>query len=250
MSREDPRPVIAVCAPLERARWAVWDMDAAVVSRMYLDAVWGAGGLAVLIPPDPELADAPDEILGRVDGLMMLGGADLHAGRYGQEPHATAEEYQPVRDAVEIALAARAMERHQPVLGICRGIQVLNVACGGTLTQHLPDTLGNDEHRRIVGAFEGNDHPVSVTPGSLLERVVGDAPHRVYSHHHQAVDRVADGFAVTGRADDGTVEALERDHPGGYLLGVQWHPEADPGSPVIASLVAAAREYRHTHALE
>lgn len=238
------RPVIGICAPLERARWAVWDMTAAVVAQMYLDAVWRAGGLALILPPDPAFEYAPDEVLDRLDGLMLLGGADIAADRYGDVPHPQAETPQHVRDAVEAALARRCAQRHQPFLGICRGLQVLNVAHGGTLTQHLPDVLGSDSHRRTIGAFDGNDHPVQVTAGTLAAAVVGEPEHRVFSHHHQAVDRVGEGLRVTGRSDDGVVEVLERDGPGGFLLGVQWHPEADPDSPVIAALVMAARLYR------
>lgn len=238
------RPVIGICTPLERARWAVWDMPAAVVSQMYLDAVWAAGGMAVLLPPDPGLADAPDDALDLVDGLLLVGGADLDAATYGQDPHPLAEPSQRTRDAVEIALTRRAMDRGIPVLGICRGMQVVNVARGGTLWQHLPDTLGHDEHRRTTGRFEGNDHPVTLTAGSLAARVVGDPRHRVYSHHHQGVRAVGDGLVVSGVSDDGVAETLETTAGDGFVLGVQWHPEADPGSPVIAGLVAAAARHR------
>lgn len=238
------RPVIGICTPLERARWAVWDMPAAVVSQMYLDAVWAAGGMAVLLPPDARLAEAPDEALDLVDGLLLVGGADLDAGTYGERPHPLAEPPQHVRDAVEIALVGRALERGVPVLGICRGMQVVNVARGGTLWQHLPDMLGHEDHRRTTGRFEGNDHPVTLTPGSLAARVVGDPRHRVYSHHHQGVRDVGEGLVVSGTSDDGVPETLEAAEGDGFVLGVQWHPEADAGSPVIPGLVAAAAAHR------
>lgn len=237
------RPVIGVCTPLERARWAVWDMPAAVVSAMYLEAIWRAGGMAVLVPPDPALAEAPDDALDLVDGLLLVGGADLDAATYGEEPHPLAEPPQGGRDRVELALVRRAHARGIPMLGICRGMQVINVALGGTLWQHLPDALGTDDHRREVGRFEGNDHPVAITPGSLAERVVGDLTHRVYSHHHQGVRDTGEGLVVSGVADDGVAETLEPARPGPFVLGVQWHPEADPESPVVPGLVAAARRY-------
>lgn len=238
-----PRPVIAVCAPLERAAWAVWDMPAVVVSRMYLDQVWAAGGMVVVIPPDPHVTERPDDVLDRVDGVMMLGGADLDAGAYGHEPHATAEPPQHVRDAMEIALVRRAGERGIPVLGICRGLQVINVAHGGTLTQHLPDVLGHEEHRRGIGRFDGNEHDVDLEPGSLADRVLGGTRTRVHSHHHQAVDALGDGLRVTGRSDDGVVEALESADGEAFLLGVQWHPEADASSPVIGAFVRSAAAF-------
>jgi putative glutamine amidotransferase len=236
------RPVIGVCAPLERARWSVWDMPAALVGSMYLEAVWRAGGAAVLLPPDPAWAADPDEALDLLDGLVLVGGADLAADLYGETPHPTAEPPQAVRDGVEVALARRAAERGIPILGICRGMQVLNVAHGGTLWQHLPETHGTEEHRRNLGTFDGNAHGVDLTPGTLARTVIGEDRHTVLSHHHQGIRDVGEGLVVSGYSDDGVPETLERDDPAkGFLLGVQWHPEADDGSPVIAGLVEAAR---------
>lgn len=231
-------PVIGICAPLEQAQWSVWDLPAALVAANYLEAVWEAGGRTLLIPPDPALVDDPEAVLARVDGLLLVGGADIAADRYGAAPHPSAETPQQIRDAVEIALARRAIDRELPTLGICRGLQIINVALGGTLRQHLPDELGGDVHRRHVGRFVGNGHDVVLVPGSLAARATGQTRHHVVSHHHQGVGEVGIGLRVSGRADDGVVEALEG--PGGYLLGVQWHPEADPASPVIRSLVDAA----------
>lgn len=232
-------PIIGVCAPLERARWAVWDMPAALVAANYLQAVWDAGGRALLVPPDPALQQHPDGVLDVLDGLLLVGGADIEACRYGAPPHPDAEAAQTVRDGVEIALVRRAAQRGLPVLGICRGLQVINVAMGGTLWQHLPDTLGTTEHRRHLGRFDGNAHPVDLTPGSLAARAAGEERHTVTSHHHQGIRDLAPGLRVSGSAPDGVVEAVEAGGPG-YLLGVQWHPEADPHSRVIASLVDAA----------
>jgi len=236
--------VIGVCAPLERARWAVWDMPAAVVAANYLEAVWADGARTLLIPPDPALVHDPDSVLARIDGLLLLGGADIAAERYGHEPYPDSEAPQHLRDAVEIALVRAAIARDLPTLGICRGLQIINVALGGTLRQHLPDELASDMHRRSIGSFTGNDHAVRLARGSLAAAATGTEVHRVVSHHHQAVDTLADELIASGFSDDGVIEAVER--PDGYVLGVQWHPEADPASTVITSLVQAARSRRTT----
>lgn len=231
-------PVIGIACAIMPARWGPWDQSAAVVAGDYVRQVQAAGGIAVVLPPH---ADATDDLLDAIDGLLLTGGNDIAAAAYDAEPHAEAEVPDVERDAFEAVLVRRAVERGVPVLGICRGMQVLNVAFGGTLTQHLPESHGSHDHRRTTGTFEGNDHLVILDDGSLVARVAGERVHRVPSHHHQAVDRVGDGFVLTGRAEgDGVAEAIER--PGdGFALGVQWHPEADPTSPVIAALVEAAR---------
>jgi putative glutamine amidotransferase len=232
-------PVIGICAPLEHARWAVWDMPAALVAANYLEAIWAAGGRSLLIAPDPALIEDPDSVLACVDGVLLVGGADIAASRYGAESHVESEMSQPVRDAVEIALVLAATTRGLPVLGICRGLQIINVAYGGTLRQHLPDELAATTHRRVTGQFAGNQHDVIVAPNSLAAQAIGSTAHEVVSHHHQAVDRLGEGLLMTGWSDDGVVEAIEA--PDGYLLGVQWHPEADATSGVIAHLVEASR---------
>jgi putative glutamine amidotransferase len=236
-------PVIGVCAAMERARWSVWDLPAALVPVNYLEQVQAAGGIALLIPPDPRVVAEPDRVLDRLDGLMLVGGVDIHAPSYGAEPHPLADPPLPLRDDVEAALVRRAAARGIPVLGICRGAQVINVAAGGTLRQHLPDDGRGDEHRRIVGRFAGNEHDVAVVAGTLAHRAIGARTHRVASHHHQAIDALGEGLLVSARSPDGVPEAIEGTGPG-WLLGVQWHPEADPRSPVIGALVAAARDGR------
>ena len=227
---------------MDRARWSVWDLPAALVPMNYVEAVQRAGGLAVLVPPDPALLDDPAVLLDRIDGLMLIGGPDVGAARYGAEAHPSAEPEALLRDGVEIALAREALARGLPLLGICRGMQLINVAAGGTLRQHLPDEVGDERHRRATGTFAGNEHRVDLDEGSRALASAGASPHVVVSHHHQAIARVADGLRVTGRAEgDEVPEAIEPEGPS-WALGVQWHPEADPESTVIAGLVAAARD--------
>jgi putative glutamine amidotransferase len=238
----EDRPVIGLCAALERARWGVWETAAHLLPREYADAVQRAGGIALLLPPDPRAIEHPDEILGLLDGLILAGGSDIDPAAYGEQPHLETINTNPERDAFEIALATRAVERDLPFLGICRGMQVLNVARGGSLLQHLPESHGHDDHRRTPGTFVGADHPVRLAAGSLAARAAGETEHRTLSHHHQAVDRLGDGLVVTGHSTlDDLPEAVEL--PGSrFVLGVQWHPEADETSRLIASLVADARE--------
>lgn len=236
------RPVIGVCTALERARWSVWDGQAVLLSRSYIDAVQRAGGLALLIPPDPGLVADPDEVVDLIDGLILAGGADVDPSSYGAEPHPQTKHTVPERDRTEIALATRALERDVPFLGICRGMQIMNVARGGTLLQHVPDSVGHADHRRVLGSFDGADHDVRLASGSLAARAAGDTRHHTLSHHHQGVDRIGDGLEITGWATlDDLPEAIEA--PGSsFALGVQWHPEADQSSPVITALVDEARE--------
>ena len=237
------RPAIAICPSFERARWHVWDDEAILVPRSYAAAVQRAGGLPLILAPEEALTRDPDEALERVDGLLLSGGADIDPGLYhAQHDPATGETY-PERDAFEAALTRRAMERDLPLLGVCRGMQLMNVACGGTLHQHLPDVVGHEGHRPVVGTFEGSDHLVRLAEGSLAYRAAGESPHTVLSHHHQGVDRVGEGLTVTGWAEmDDLPEALEATDRG-FALGVQWHPEADERSRLVAALVeeAAAR---------
>jgi putative glutamine amidotransferase len=236
------RPVIGICTSLEPARYGAWTELAALTPFAYVAAVQRAGGVALLLPPDATAAQDADVWLDRIDGLMLAGGADVDPATYGAEPHPQTGGTVLERDEFELALARRAMERDLPLLGICRGMQVLNVARGGTLVQHLPDDVGHAGHRRNLGTFAGNDHVVTLDEGSLAARAAGETDHRSASHHHHGVDRVGAGLVVTGRAaEDGVPEALEA--PGHrFVLGVQWHPEADEASRVIAALVAEARD--------
>jgi putative glutamine amidotransferase len=239
------RPRIGVCTAVERARWTVWDQEAYLLSRAYIDAIQAAGGLALMIPPDPVAAQHPDEVLDVLDGLILAGGADIDPASYGEEAHAQTNGTWPERDDFELALARRALERDIPLLGICRGMQLMNVARGGTLTQHLPDDVGHEDHRRVPGSFDGADHDVRLTEGSLAARAAGEVHHPTKSHHHQGIARLGEGFVETGwSVIDELPEAIE-DPDRRYALGVQWHPEADPQSRLIASLVAEAATARN-----
>ena len=215
--------MVGLCAAVERARWSVWDDEAVLLPRSYATAVQRAGGLAVLLPPD-EVAD-PSEWIALLDGLILAGGAD-----YGEVPD---------RDAFEIALGQAALDADLPLLGVCRGMQLMNLARGGTLLEHLPDVVGHEDHRLVPGAF--GDHDVRLRDGSLAARAAGALNHATKSHHHQGVDEIGEGFEVTGWAVvDELPEAFE-DPSRRFALGVQWHPEADPHAREIAALVEAAR---------
>jgi putative glutamine amidotransferase len=235
------RPVIGICAAQERARWSYWDQQAVLLPRSYVDAVQRAGGLALLIPPDEVLEREPDEVLDVIDGLVLAGGADVDPASYGEEPHPETGGTVPARDASEIALARRALERDVPLLGICRGMQLINVAAGGTLRQHLPEEFGHHEHRRVKGSFDGADHDVRLAAGSLAARAAGEELHGTKSHHHQGVRDVGEGLEVTGWSTiDDLPEAIEAPRHR-FALGVQWHPEVDERSRLIAALIEEAR---------
>lgn len=241
------RPVIGICAAVEPARWGVWDQRAALLPIEYVEAVQRAGGLALLIPPDPEFAAGRTDVLDLLDGLLLAGGSDIDPAAYGAAADPATTHTVPERDDAEIELARLAMERDLPVLGICRGMQLLNVARGGTLHQHLPDLVGHEGHRPTPGTFAGSEHDVRLVDGSLAAGVAGEPRHLTKQHHHQGVDAVGEGFSVSGWSElDDVPEAIElADHR--FVLGVQWHPEVDPDSPVITAFVrecAAAKAER------
>jgi len=234
------RPLIAVPAyPVKAGRIQGWEKPGVAAPTPYVEALQRAGALeAILMPVAIDDADAA-AVLERFDGLLLMGGGDLHPEEYGQERRDEIYGVIPHRDRFELALARRALERDMPLLGICRGMQMLNVALGGTLVQHLPDMVGHETHRDTPGWF--GEHEVRLEPGSLAAKAAGRDRITVKSHHHQGLDRLGEGLVASGWSiTDELVEAVElRDHS--YVLGVLWHPEEDRQSHVIESLVEAAR---------
>ena len=231
------RPVIGICAAIERASWAVWsEVETNISQRTYSLGIAAGGGIPVILPPDDASAEAPDDLLGVLDGLLLAGGADINPAVYGAEPDPRTQEFRDERDRFELALAHAALARDLPLLGVCRGMELLNVACGGTLEQHLADA---DLHLHTPGAF--NDHDVRLEPGSLAARAVGGERVSVRSHHHQGVARLGAGIEATGWAEPGgAVEAIELPERR-WALGILWHAEEDHRSRVLEALCEAAR---------
>lgn len=231
------RPLIGITSYVEPARWGNWELDAALIPSMYVEAVERAGGRALVVPPSEH---GVDETLDALDGLLLSGGADLDPETYGADAHPATAGTRPARDRAELSLLEAALARDMPVLAVCRGSQIINVARGGDLVQHLPDVLGHEEHRAVPGIF--SDHPVRIDDDSRLGSLLGErAP--VKSHHHQGFGRVGEGLREVAWADDGTVEALE-DPARRFALGVLWHPEAGEDARLFEALVDEARRYR------
>ena len=231
------RPLIGITTYLTRARFGSWEEESALVPADYVRAVERAGGRALLVPPSE---DGVEETLDALDGVVFSGGSDLDPSTYGQEPHEATGGIVEERDRAELALLQEALARDMPVLAVCRGSQVLNVALGGDLVQHLPDVVGDHKHKHTPGAYA--DHDVQLVPESRLASLLGDhAP--VKSHHHQGYGRVGEGLREVAWADDGTVEAIE-DPQAPFVLGVLWHPEAGEDKSLFHALVEAARTYR------
>jgi putative glutamine amidotransferase len=226
------RPIIGISAYREQAKWGVWDQRAVLIPAAYVDKVTEAGGLPVVIPPTT--ATEP-EILDRIDGLLLAGGADLDPALYGETPHAETVGWRPDRDAGELTLLDGALHRDLPVLGICRGLQIMTVHAGGRLEQHLPEVVGHDEHRPQPGVF--GVHEVALARGSTTHGILGDSV-SVKSYHHQGVADPG-SLAIAGRAPDHTIEAVEV--PGRrFAVGVLWHPEAGDDPRIFDALVDAA----------
>jgi putative glutamine amidotransferase len=231
------RPVVGITTYVAPAKWSYWELEAALVPAQYVEAVERAGGRPLLVPPADE---GLEETLDALDGLIFSGGSDLEPDMYGQEPHDETQDVVPERDEAELALLLAALERDMPVLAICRGSQILNVALGGDLIQHLPEVVGDEKHKHTPGVFA--DHDVELEPGTRIGDLLGDrAP--VKSHHHQGFGRLGEGLVQAGRAEDGTIEAVE-DPSRRFTLGVLWHPEAGEDVKLFEELVREARDYR------
>jgi putative glutamine amidotransferase len=235
------RPIIGITTYLVPAAWGAWNMEAALVPGDYVRAVAAAGGAPLLVPPGAP----PDETLDVVHGLVFSGGSDLDPELYGADAHAETVGIFRERDEFELALMEAALERDVPMLAICRGSQVLNVALGGDLEQHVPDRVGTELHREVPGVF--SDHDVEVLEGTRLGSILGDR-HDVKSHHHQGFGRLGAGLREAARAPDGTLEALE-DPSRRFTLGVLWHPEAGDGRALFEALVAEADSYAQSKAV-
>ncbi len=231
------KPVVGITTYLTRARFGTWEEDTALVPADYVRAVERAGGRALLVPPSE---DAVEETLDALDGLLFSGGSDLGPDTYGHEAHPETKGVVPERDRGELALLQAALARDMPVLAVCRGSQILNVALGGDLVQHLPEVVGDEKHKHTPGEY--SDHDVTVEPETRLGSLLGEhAP--VKSHHHQGFGRLGEGLREAARAEDGTLEALE-DPSRRFALGVLWHPEAGEDMRLFEALVTEARGYR------
>jgi putative glutamine amidotransferase len=233
-------PNIGVTCNVEHVRYGVWTEPAALVPLTYVAAVARAGARPLHLAPTPADLEDPSELLGLLDGVLITGGADVDPTSYGADAHPETAPSAVERDAFELMLVRGAGERDLPCLGICRGMQVVNVAYGGDLDQHLPDRLDHDIHRGAEGEFA--DHRVEVEPGSLAALAAGATDVAIKSYHHQGVARLGDGLRVTARAEgDGTVEAIE-DVERRFMLGVLWHPEEDEADRLIAAFVRECRK--------
>jgi gamma-glutamyl-gamma-aminobutyrate hydrolase PuuD len=231
------KPLIGITADIARATFGAWEEDTALVPADYVRAVERAGGRPLLVPPSDE---GMEETLDVLDGVIFSGGGDMDPATYGQEPHAETKGVLVERDRGELALLQAALARDMPVLAVCRGSQVLNVALGGDLVQHLPEIVGDETHKHTPGEYA--DHDVDVLPETRLGALIGDrAP--VKSHHHQGFGRLGSGLREAARADDGTIEALE-DPDRRFAVGVLWHPEAGEDMRLFEAFVAEARHYR------
>jgi putative glutamine amidotransferase len=231
------RPIVGITTYLTLASFGVWEVESALVPYDYVRAVERAGGRALLVPPSQEGAE---ETLDALDGLIFSGGSDLDPQLYGQEAHPQTTGIDPARDTGELTLLRGALARDLPVLGICRGSQLLNVALGGELVQHLPELVGHDHHEQTPGTFAS--HEVEIVPGSRLASLIGERA-AIKSHHHQGFSRLGDGLEPVARDSDGTVEAMEM--PGRrFTVGVLWHPEASDDGRLFEALVREAAAFR------
>lgn len=238
-------PLIGVTTYLEQAQTGVWDVMAAFLPQNYINSVTDAGGVAMLLPPQPASPERAQAVIGSLDALILTGGADIDPRRYGHESHPQTGRPRVERDEWELQLVTAALGADLPLLGICRGAQLLNVALGGTLHQHLPDLLGDTRYQPGAGVYGSTE--INVTPHCTLHQLLGD---RVTGqlYHHQAIDAVGPGLTVTATSPDGIIEAVEHP-PSSFAVAVQWHPEEDRHDPrLFDALMRAARDRKAQHA--
>ncbi|MGH3519182.1 MAG: gamma-glutamyl-gamma-aminobutyrate hydrolase family protein [Haloechinothrix sp.] len=238
VSNVSDRPRIGITTYLERASYGVWDQESAILPRSYVDSVVAAGGAPLLLPP---VGGAYRSLIAGLDGLVLAGGADVDPIHYGQSPHERTVCTGSGRDRFEFGVLREALAVDLPVLGVCRGLELLNVALGGTLTQHLPDVVGHQAHQPAPALY--GTSRIRLGEGSAIAAILGSET-KVHCYHHQAIGELATGLSAVGWADDGTVEAVETaDHT--FVLGVQWHPEEnDRDHRLLSALVEAAHRYR------
>jgi putative glutamine amidotransferase len=234
------QPVIGISAYQQSARWSQWDDEAVLLPRRYTDMVARAGGLPVLLPPIEGIAN----LMPRLDGLVLSGGGDIEPALYGAARNPATGPAGAARDTAELELCRHALASGLPLLGICRGLQVINVTLGGTLHQHLPDVVGGDLHSPQAHGYGA--HKVSVAAQTQLAAILGRSEAAVPTHHHQAIDRLGAGLVATAWTDDGVIEAVEFDQPAAddapFMIAVQWHPEAGDDLSLFTALVGAASQ--------
>jgi anthranilate synthase component 2/putative glutamine amidotransferase len=236
------QPLIGITTYTERTSFGVWNTDAAVLPKSYVDSVVRSGGVPVLLPPT---SSGLSHLIERLDGLILSGGADVVPFRYGQPNHPQTTGTRPDRDSFEFRLARAALAVGLPMLGVCRGMQVLNVLLHGSLIQHLPERVNHEGHRPALGTYGSSE--ITIHAGSRLAGLLGERA-SVHCHHHQAIDRLADGLVAVGHAEDGTIEAIEV--PGAdFVLGVQWHPEESPQDDRLFSALTRAASARQGQAV-
>ena len=241
-SGSDVKPVVGITTYLQRAQTGVWDTRAAFLPETYFAAIEAAGGIPVLLPPQPIDGGVAEQVIARLDGLIIAGGLDVEPARYGAQAHPASDRPSRIRDDWDDALLSAAIAQEVPFLAICRGIQVLNVNRGGTLHQHLPDVIGDSRYSGENGVFAVNR--VEVEEGSQVASIIGAGAHEVKSYHHQAIDAVGEGLTVTAHSGGGVVQAVELEGVP-FGVGVQWHPEqdAEEDARLFVSLVEAATTY-------
>jgi putative glutamine amidotransferase len=234
------RPVVGLTTYLQQAKTGVWDVRASFLPAVYLEGITRAGGIAMLLPPQPVDDAIVERVLDGVDGLVITGGRDVDPAAYGQAPHAKTDEPAHERDAWEFALVRGALARRLPVLGICRGAQVLNVALGGTLHQHLPDVVGHYQHQLGNAVFSTSS--ITTVPGTRLAALIGEST-EAQCYHHQAIAELGTGLIATAWDPDGVIEAVERIGDQ-FVLAVQWHPEERLDDlRLFSGVVEAAAQY-------